>query len=1018
MNPAPSSTPVLRRLRGTRGLSAISSVIVIAVVLALIGTVAYGIMGGFSSPGRTTCAPITAPACGNFANFHDVSLLVPFQSVQQGGQVPFTVTLPQGETATSYSYNWGDGSPVNLSSSPTQTHVFDTPGVYLVGVQATIAGVKHDNYQGLVQIKVNPSFTSITNQNLPAVAGSVISNSSTSASSTGPASTAVLQAGESVTLGASYTSSPTNPLWREVPPSISAPSGAKTVSVANGSVNASATLQFPTAGTYLVKFVGGSTNASSPTGTPPSVFENFTWTVFVASNGLHAGVVGLSSPRSPHPGTVISYEDAPGGARTEDPAIAYDTVSYEPILNVYQPLITYNGSTVGPLPQDFLPALATCVPGSSECAALYGADHTLVSGPNGTDYTFVINGAARFYDPITHASWGVYPSDVVFSIARTLGFSTLPCVSCNNGWILAQALLGGGNATWDTIHQSYNNTPQNILASMSVNDSNCPTQALQNDHGCVTFHANAHNRPWPYFLELIADPLGGGIVSCGWYSAKAQGAGIPFWTSGNSSGAGDHPCAMPGQGYGLSPSQIPYMGWDQWETLGSGSTGRFIGNVQYNMVGSGPYYLSGYSVSLSYTLTASPAYVQNPYCTWAACFPKPGSFPKTIEVTWEPEATQGEQALAAGVADFASIPSTDLSLLLQLIAQQKVNAITNPTLNLGFDAFDLNYNVEGAQRYSTEPVTIKNDFFSYLGMRQFFARAYPYTTIQDTINTKDGIVLGFNYGGAIPQYMGNYYPTNIAWPSSDPCTDTSNIACAGYWWNAMHDPTSIYYDREVSLCSASNPCAFPLFGQTGNPTGDIVNALYAKSVSQLSGGAITMNPIDINFANLIINSQSSSAGQNPMPMYGLGWAPDYPDPTDYITPLYLENSTYTYGDAFAQSLYTAQFSQGCPNPASDYNYYANLTQPVTQSCQGVAYKSMIKLLGIASVAPAGPYRVLLYDLAEKIANQLALYVYTVQSNGLGFAAAWVNVASLNTNPTEGAGGDTPFYWLTGNGLAG
>jgi hypothetical protein len=639
---------------------------------------------------------------------------------------------------------------------------------------------------------------------------------------------------------------------------------------------------------------------------------------------------------------------------------------------------------------------------------------------NGWNYTFVINGASKFYDARTGASWGVYPSDVLFSIARTLGFSTLPCVSCNNGWILAQSLLSSGNATWDTIHQAFNNTPQNILASMTVNETgSCPPQAMANDHGCITFHAYGQHHPWPYFLELVADPLGGAIVPCGWFSAMSQGAGIPYWSSGNSSGAGDHPCQLPGaSGFGLPAANIPFQGWDQWETIGSGATGRFGGTVQYSMVGSGPYYLSQYSVGLSYTLSANPAYVQNPYCSWLACQPKAGSYARTIEVTWETDPTQGEQALAAGAADFASVPSTDLALILQLISQQKVNAITNPTLNIGFQAFNMVFSLEGAQRFSNQPITIKSDFFSYLGMRQFFAHAYPYATIQNTINTVDGIVLGFNYGGAIPQFMGNYYPQNINWPTGDPCKDTANSGCAAYWWQSMHDTTSPYYDPEVSSCTAANPCEFPLFGQTGNPTGDVINSLWAHQVSVLSNNALIMNPVDINFVTEIINTQDCAATQCALPLYGLGWAPDYPDPTDYITPLYLENSTYTYGDAVAQGLYQPQFSTGCSQGSSNYNYYANLTLPVPQACQAVAYKSMVKLMGIAAQTPAGPYRVLLYDLAEKIANQLALYVYTSQGNGLGVAAAWVNVGSLNTNPTMGAGGDNPFFWLTGNGLAG
>ena len=53
-------------------------------------------------------------------------------------------------------------------------------------------------------------------------------------------------------------------------------------------------------------------------------------------------------------------------------------------------------------------------------------------------------------------------------------------------------------------------------------------------------------------------------------------------------------------------------------------------------------------------------------------------------------------------------------------------------------------------------MTIPNDFFSYLGMRQFFVHSYPYATVQQMIDTVEGIHLSLKYGGAIPQYLADY----------------------------------------------------------------------------------------------------------------------------------------------------------------------------------------------------------------------------------------------------------------------
>ena len=124
-------------------------------------------------------------------------------------------------------------------------------------------------------------------------------------------------------------------------------------------------------------FVGGSTSLGKPSLQVPVVLHELHLDCLCPSVRYpRRSWATYSWGTSPHPGTIMAFEDAPGGARTEDPAIAYDTVSYEPILNVYQPLITYNGSTVGPSWQAFVPSLATCVPGSPQCQALYGGPHS------------------------------------------------------------------------------------------------------------------------------------------------------------------------------------------------------------------------------------------------------------------------------------------------------------------------------------------------------------------------------------------------------------------------------------------------------------------------------------------------------------------------------------------------------------------------------------------------------------------------------------------------------------------
>jgi ABC-type transport system substrate-binding protein len=153
-------------------------------------------------------------------------------------------------------------------------------------------------------------------------------------------------------------------------------------------------------------------------------------------------------------------------------------------------------------------------------------------------------------------------------------------------------------------------------------------------------------------------------------------------------------------------------------------------------------------------------------------------------------------------------------------------------------------------------------------------------------------------------------------------------------------------------------------------------------------------------------------------MYGLGWAPDYPDPTDYVVPLYASNATYTAGDAVAPGLEQPAFALGCAQGPKNFTYWASLAANplvgIPQSCQGVAYRALQNALAAAAGETDLAKRVILYDEAEQIAYALCLYTYTGQANAVPNMSSWVDISSVNTNVMTG--GDFIFYTLTGNGV--
>jgi hypothetical protein len=995
----------------TRALSGATAAIVLALIVVVSGAATYV---AFSRLGQTTrtlvsCAPATSPVCLARADLHDVQLVVPIRTAQQGTPLPFTATLPTGELPSQFSFNFGDGTPPVTSTAPVVDHAFASPGTYLVWVGATVGGVVHDNDHALALVRVTPSFASNSLGELPQVAATVVNNSSSASQPL-----AVLSVGESVTLAGSYSVAPTNPAWVTAPPKILAPGGTVQPLSSSGS-SASARVIYNNPGEYTVTFAG---SALGPGGA--NATADYLWSVFVAPNGVHAGTGNLARPHSPHPGTIVAYEVAPGGGYSEDPAIDYDIYADEVILNVYESLIFYNGTQTGPASSAYVPELATCVPGGSECRSLYG--QSLVSGWN---YTFVLSPVASFYDPYTGRSWPVYPSDVVFSLARTMSFADQPCPACNNGWIVTQALVPAGDGGWDgALHYPYNNTPSNVFASMSVNDSRwCPSVALTQAHGCVTFHVHGGNRAWPYFLELISDGQGGSIVPCGWFSSSASTGGqtgLPYWTQGNVSDAGDHPCLLPGgatstnsSAFQTAVNAIPLTGWDNYQYVCSGAaTGTFCGQVQYRMAGTGPYYLSGYTVGTSYQLKANPTYKQNPTCTTGACLPAPGAYPGTVDVQWANDASVGEEALASGVADFATIPSTDFALMLEFAEQNRINVLSIPSIVINVGWMALNFSVANAGKYTSTPITVPGDWFSYLGMREFFARAYPYATVQATVNTKDGIETAFSFGGAIPQFMADYYPTNISWPSGDPCTNTADPACATYWWNQMTNVTNgPYFDPEAARCTTAAPCTLPLFGALGSPDVDQRFQLWSGEISTLSGGRVKTVLTDLNSGDLYTGT-SLPPGTTFMTVSVQTWAPDFPDPADYVLPFYFPDSTFTYGSALAEQFALPAFNASGCHSATDYAYWANAANPLPQTCQGAAYWAMVTAFTTAGPLPDGPQRVLTYNLGEQIANRLALYTYLYQKVQIVPLSSWIDPASYDASVLVGGGEITDWFYLS------
>ncbi len=1014
--------------------------IVVAVVLVGAGGIAYllstpGAFSGSNSESHSgthsTCSPPTSPICRGVSPPPPVAnVSIPFETVEAGQPVPVEVGLPGFFTILSNGLLFGDGTQTS-GTALNVTHTYSQGGQYYVyaSVQTTTRQTFTD-LGALAPVRVTspPPQASATGDRV-ATAGKVVSNNTAAQNAT-----AVLRPGGSVTLSAWISAGPENRSTRVGSPYFAVgPGGSGNLTLGNptGSgdgADAPLTVTVGVAadavgGEYPVSFVVPTSLALG--GQMVGALSNYTFTVFVGANATGGGgaALVLHPLLPPDRGTLNVYREAPGGSRSEDPAIDYETVGMEPILNVYQTLVTYNGSSAGPSPSDFVPDLATCVPGGSQCTSLYGNDLVTSTG----NYTFVIDPAAQFYDAATGAHYGVYPADVVFSLARSCLFSTYPGYQVNPGWIQCQALLPNGNvadpvgtlaglapnASWDGgLHAPLNNTPGNILTAMTVNSTeDCPqVNGVFAGNGCVTFNTESlTGTGWSYFLELMADPLGASVMSCAWVTAN--GGGLPGFTV-----VGDH-CTVP------AASSLAPTAWDSYMTYAAPPTYNLY--LQWQMMGSGPYYLANLIITDAYYLQANPYWGGTTCVGGAALGCLPGAFNAsrptyipTVNVIWESSATQGESAYAAGVADFASIPPSDTGFLLQLEGQGTVTAGAIRSLNVSVLPFALDFNVSVAQQASGARINVPGTFLQDLNFRQFLVNAFPYAAEESSLGMVDGLPTSLPLGGAIPAGEGPFYPGNLSWPGGTPSPNASQRGSAAYWW-AQFEKDPIYAHLAASGCLApgQGPCAVP-FGIPSVSLGPLAQ-LYSGEVYNLSNGAIRLVPYPLSGPSL-----TNEPGDSSQAISVANWGPSYPDPTDSVTPFYLANSSYPLGDALSESLLGAG-PGGNLTMAGEYYGSAcagggTLAAPngwamvVTLGCQGWAYRALTHLLqeGAACAPPACGLtdREMLYSNAEAVAGKLGLYVYVGQQNVIYSYSRWIDPAGINTNPM--IGGSSAQTWYT------
>ncbi|MEM3237721.1 MAG: ABC transporter substrate-binding protein [Thermoplasmata archaeon] len=834
-----------------------------------------------------------------------------------GQSITFAAFI-SGGTPSSVVFNFGDGNTgtaTHLSGNEyTVTHSYSSAGKYLVTATATVNGKTADNMKSINEISVTPASVS------PTVASEITVPSIIT-------STQIFAPGSTVSLTASTLQPPTATnwtigyyIWNFGDGSTSTNYTVFNTSSGNfmaGTVNH----LYSTAGIYTVTLGVITFNATNyvpktytsyginytyyPVSELSSIlssgqYQNTTYMSTIVVNST-AQLLKTSAPHT-NPSEITVTEVVPGGAYSFDPAIDYETVGFEEIMNVYETLIQYNGSSTSQ--SQMFPEVATQVP-------------TVANGgisANYLSYTFHIRSGLKFAngDPLT--AWDAYTSFV-----RTLLF--VQGSPGTAGWILAQDLLPAGGFA-PGLYTNGTALYDNITSAITVNNV---TQT-------VTFHLLKAD---PAFLDYIADPIGGGIIDYSW--AVAHGAGITFTPAG----------FLAYTSYSMESNYNNYL--------------------RYNTMGSGPYMIKSYQIGQSVTLAPNPYYTPIPGV--------PGfnhTANDTIYIQWEKDPSTALLIAESGQTDIIEgLPTYDYPIMAQLQSQGKITITPFPTLSIFW--FEYNFNVNTTMLPTLgSGYTIPQYYFTNLDVRRAWSYAFNYTNYIENLvgNAKYGADFAFHYTGVIPEGMPGYMtPEQLT--QAGAVVPVYNLTIA-----KQYMIESGLYNTSINI---------PIIVYAGDPV----------DFAAVQDWITTMESIDPNIHATALYMEFSQiigymvAGQNPMPIYILGWAPDYPFPSDYMIPMYQENGTYGAANAWNPQILAAA---GHPNQAKEdalMNQYIADAQATGNATLALKY----------------------YDQAEVLGVNLTFYTYTEQENAFWFYSSNLHGVQYEQNAIYGGGGDTMYIYL-------
>jgi len=558
---------------------------------------------------------------------------------------------------------------------------------------------------------------------------------------------------------------------------------------------------------------------------------------------------------------------------------------------------------------------------------------------NGSDVTSFIPYIAAQVPSVSNGEIQNNYTEYTFQIRNGLRFSNGDPLTAYDVWysIIRNILFVGGQpSTPDWILSQY--LLQNVSMGtpvVSLSNMNSEFKAIlnavtyNNQTNTVTFHL-IKSTPPNLFFQAIADPLGAGILDAKWL--QSVGAGIQFTPQG-------------------------FLNYENFANEGSYNL-----NVEYDPVASGPYEIKTYIPGQSIVLQP------NPYYAGVPGIPKVND---SVVIYWVKDPQTAYDLFVSGQADIVDgLPSNYYPSLKQLESQGTTEIYQFPTLSNLFFAFNLNVSSTALKQLGSQ-YSIPSDYFANLYVRKAFTYAFNYTEFLNDIlgNAKYGFDFGNTYPDAIIYGLAYYTPPN----------ELANIS----YFN-------LSYAKQLMLQSGEYNVSIniPIVVSSGDTTDFEAAQMWASYLKEMDPN-INAVPIYEPFSTII---GYMIPGQNPFPIYLLGWAADYPYPSDFVNTIYLQGGTYPAPDGWSVSYLDSL------NYTNEANLYQSLNNAILE----------------ADAATNSSIAAYYYKKVAQLAINLYMYLYTYQPNEFWIIKSYIspyeNNIAYQENPMIGGGGDGLYFW--------